>query len=462
MAGSFFAKNIYAISLATSIACGSGSTATRDLDSTPRTSSKINRELAQKKFIDTAPQLSADGSKVVFLSGRSEQIRAWIYDTAVTSSENNPRVILGGENDFGEEREVDIAPTGDFAVVGYFKDGKYDLVVQFLGGAKTQLKLTDDADVESGVSISYDGSFIAYSVGSITRKTVLYAAGVDRTAQTVSTPVKIDGLSPFMIGPVWAKGPNTLLIARFDSNSGVVAAETVGFATAGNPAVSSKTSINIQDSSGNIPRIDRDGPLDASATAFFLTETVPPKIADSVPHNGDDDQNTSTYKRERRIVKVPIGGGQVEVLQPNGFSFIDFSSSKDGVVASTVRQFVACKDNKPTFGMGLQVLGMSNGKPQTLLPMFDQDGTKSWSVAKDMCAHIAPRPQPSADYFVKSVAINGDATSSAFTMVYTSNFSGKNDGTVAVLGDTELYILKLVVDGSEAKYTVSPLTTNSG
>ncbi len=462
-------------------ACG-GSKPQSDEDIVPkRSSGRISRALAIKKNRDFAPVLSSDGQKLAYLSGRDEStIRAYLFsDSDLPAEENKPVAILGDEN-FGEEYEVGLSADASVAAVAYFKEARHDLVVKFLAGEAKLAKLTDNAEVESSPAFSFDAKLLAFGAGSLRGgvKSRLYVATLSSNDQSVGNPVQIESIEPYSFGPLWATTENALFVGRLTKETGTIELEKISFTDSTQPSQYSATELVLKFETATTIKPDRESFFRISDSKLYMTQMVSASESATAAHVGSHESFSQQFIRDRRLVSVltadssSVSAGTAAKINPPGFSIQSFGVSKQGLIATSVREYLICKDQvSGKFIQGIQIIDDSTSTTNSLaiIPSYDKT-SKAWTASNDYCPIAPPVAEGEEakpvtnfpDHYIREIAVNAAGTNSGFSIAYTSHFyfNDKSDEGV-VLGDPEVYLLRATKDGDTWNYKVKSIAPNS-
>ena len=107
------------------------------------------------KFTDLRPSLAADGTKVVFVSGRDSTddtatLKAFKTDWPEDGVPTAPARLTAA--DLGDEREAVLSPDGVWVAVVAVKAGRTDIFLVDYAGENEPVQVTDNTAVESGVA----------------------------------------------------------------------------------------------------------------------------------------------------------------------------------------------------------------------------------------------------------------------------------------------------------------------
>jgi hypothetical protein len=461
--------------------CGGSKPQTEEDIVPKRSSGKINRALAVKKYRDFAPVLSSDGQKLAYLSGRDQKsIRAYLFTDSDASPKDNKPVAILGEESFGEELEVSLSGDASLSAISYFKDGQNDLAVKFLNGEAKVIKLTANAEVESSPSFSSDTKLLAFGSGSLRGgvKDHLYVATISAIDQVIGTPTKIGSIDPYTFGPIWSTSENAIFIGRLAKDSGKIELEKISFSDSSQPTSYSAADISLKFQSETTIKPDRESFFRISDSKLYFTQMVSASERAKTGHIGSHESFDQQFIRDRRLVSVlsaeeeSLTTGTAAKIDPPGFSIQSFSVSKSGFIATSVRQFLICKDQtEGKFIQGIQFIDDSSTTAAqfSLVPSYDKE-SGGWTASGDYCPAVEPVAEGEEakpitnfpDHYIREIAVNAGGTNTSFTIAYTSHFYfGQQSGEGIVLGDPEVYLIKASSAADKWTYTVKSVAPNT-
>lgn len=405
------------------VQCGGGGGGDDDKSSVPeRSGDEIPFE--QIEHFDEKPDISADGQKIIFVSGRDKTLKVYKYERG-----GSPSRLTEDKDDLGVEMEASLSPDGQWVLVLANKDASVNLYLQDFDGNLDPQKISDSAEeVESDMIFSPDSELFAFlRRDAVTGNKKLHIGRVSSTGTVLNvTDVSVDDVDE--TNPAWIEqsGESSyILVTRSETNANF------------------KSSLISR-------QITRSGDSFSVTQRSILTETLDVRsVVDFVgssrgvfyaaPNLNDD------YKREPvtppgdhgadkqiAISSMPrlyeISDGVISSFSPPGSEVLKLSSSSDGQMGVwSMREAYACQENLD-YGVTMVVFDNSKSldedKYSRLIPLTATEENK-YVVASGVCNKTrSDESEGEFDRKIVAAKINANATSEAYTVVYVTHRSG--------------------------------------
>jgi hypothetical protein len=425
------------------------------------------------QFTDLRPVLAADGTKVVFVSGREStgdaaSLKAFKVDWPEGGEPGKPARVTA--SDIGDEREAVISPDGKWVAIVAVKDGKSDVYLIDYAGEKDPVAVTDDDAVESGLAFSPASAgepalLWVSRQGTKATPTVGAVGGGSADDVKVQAPLDVGDarVSAAFWAPSSAEAGYQVAIGVAPANSaGLVDFQLRSFASvAAAKEAEPEATPWIQGT-----KLHAAVAPAAGAGHALLVRKLNPADADLLDRVGDyvveDEDEVVPYvqvKTEPFFAKTAASDELVEFKAPPGYDVLGVGMAADGtsgVIAS--RRFYRCAgDDDDVYGVAIgYVAALDGAAPKDFVPRYVSAG--KWEVAKDLCDRkAADESVKRLDDKIVGVAMAADGTASNLRVAYVSRFVGKFDADCELkTGDSEIRALSVKDDEA----TISELSAN--
>jgi hypothetical protein len=438
------------------------------------------------RYSDLSPTISDDGERIVYISGRGSEGEPVLKSYKLTWSGgskpgSSSRVT---SDDVGYEREAVISPDGQWVLLASLKDNQVDVYLQSFVGSAGAVKVTSTDSVEPQLSFSPDSRLVAWlstdaTTGSTTVKIAKIGSGTDSDLSTsVDLPAGSDHIDQFFWLPteIGSAKPYVLVTASASTEvSGASDLNRFQFATFGDIAgTSSATWLKgIRITPSLRPAL--------KASRTVLVEQVVDSAAQA-PQRGTGAQSNPGIYAPLKSAPIFVDVAEAKVLErfgyvsgasnpPPGFdvrSVALSSDSSEALVLSGV--FYRCAgDSSDQFGTSFGWMKSDTSQPYSLFnPRVDLGTATDPSstiqeaytfAATDLCSNRQGSDGRSSriDDQIVSFALNGQATSSTYRVVYVTRSTTKLDSTCNLsAGDTEVWALNFDSTGG----TFYPVSNN--
>lgn len=451
-----------------SVACS------KPADTTPKAETPARTGVAlvtfPVKYTDSAPSLNADGTKVIFTSGRDSTdseslLKIYKVDWPAGGAPGAPTRLTGGA-DIGAEQAAAISLSGAYTGVISAKYSQVDLFLQgYASGSPVQI--TNDGAIESRPRFSPDSKLLAFisrdsAAATSKLQAVTVGAGAAADVATVAT-LSVD--AEFVIDFAWLanSGANYTLAVVIQGADGTGATiERISFAAPADAAAAARTALAT-----DVP-LDLEAGISAAGTEISgVRQVLPEGSKFSVALGGGDTPPPRQTPVTSEVFFLDSGAAagtkpasfaapSGHVAEDNGGMFSDASNT-----FLTMLQAYRCDPKAPTFLFASAMMAVPTDAktgPVIYVPRTNKDAT-GFEVAGDYCdVKRADASVGHIDAQVSGAVVNGGATSTKLRALYISRFTPHFDASCNLkIGDPEIYGLS--IDG-ETK-TIAPVSANA-
>lgn len=383
------------------------------------------------KYFEGDAQLTQDGQKVVFLSGRSEKKRAYVYDV---SSQNTQEWFQA--DSLSEVSELALDPTGVWLLVIAKKSGQSDIFARKLDGTGSLVQVTDDEEIEIHLGVHPQG--LAYHFSRQSDQRIFRVGTIDATNGPSASTSDVEGSNASITDLVWLDqaAPLALITKEVSDENFSTQLMQRSFATGSLGEAQSYSDLEsfflspgskIQASGAGVFAVAQN----ASASSERIASVKAIKEINGSP-------NTSVEVLDRL---ASVTSAETEYVSAGGTHTAAFSVANSGVFALIEIVPVYCSKDTIKYWPALRV-GQSDSSTSRAMSY-----NKSKSLVSSSDAYCkTPSGSAGIDDRLASVVINRNATTSSYTLVLSSLISG----------DRELYLLRYD-NGSE---TLSSIAAN--
>jgi hypothetical protein len=391
-------------------ACSGSSTPDDDPDEPERRGQQVNP--VELTLLDKDPALSADGSRVVFLSGRDDVLRVLKYQTGSAEPSRLTDV------DLGSETEVEINPDGNMVAFSATADGVTELYVQSFSDAAVRTKVAEEAgswdfapvlspgtnpylifkqrSEESGRLFDLVGSEITDAGTSLTASAV---TAVPETTATEDNPrFRIAGAGYELV--TMRRDGETYEVVSRDVTSGTVSA----------------TAIVLGSGFSGI----RPTTFDVAQTQVYAGYHFPEKEERTVVLTDIDDNNTAVFTQEQPVALAVTGATPPELELPIiGIQDISAARDSDHVIVLG-QEYVDCENFS---GWG-STMSLWNPATSSFVKLVLVKTEETWTLQTDACSAVEKDAKQQPINLQISKARLASHTSSNFNVVVQSWYDG--------------------------------------
>ena len=428
------------------------------------------------RFDDLRPQLSNDGTRVIFQSGRDGTDKAPTYkiykaDWPVGQAPGAAARLT--TSDLGLEQSARLAPSGAWVAFVATNAGVSTLYLQGWSaqGGSTSV-VSDRTTTKTSVAFSPDSKLLAWVQSDGTKGTAvaMVVAVGDGSATSLSTAnqVQASATGDMIDHLLWlpaASGSYTLATA-VSSGAGAVNYKTVTFAsTADLASATAKTWLSKIYASITIP------PVAAGDRALIIRRsqagetTSTPKIGTAV----ESPTPSILVNSEPSFAALTGTPTPTRYATPPGFDVLSAALSTDGKTAFLLeRLYYRCaEDSSDGIGAALGVANADTSSnsvsyyvPRLAKPVLGQSpAALSFEVATGVCDRTrSDGSKAKVDDRIFALSVNGAATATSFRAAYVTRFTTHYDGKCALVdGDQEIMALEVSATGK----TINALSKNA-
>jgi hypothetical protein len=268
-----------------------------------------------------------------------------------------------------------------------------------------------------------------YLTGSKSTGGTLYIADIN-AGTPASTQV---GTADSILEALWAtnSSPYTLITTRKSSNAGKKTLSSRNFANA--TAAGSATATDFTAEVSYAAIIDQDS---ASASRFSVATPLKVSTAKTFSELGSIDaasKKSVLVKNELQTWTI-AGTSEGAVSASSGFETMSaFITSDDSTIVTLNRIATRCTgETDSTYGFGIALITRATNEVTWRHLKRPLDLSQAPTVSTDPCDKTLGTSTTSYDYGVSQLRVNASASSSAQTMVWTSDMTGDQEVFAAV------------------------------
>lgn len=448
--------------LAMSLAACDKSTSKRNISEPPLRAGAPLTKIAAR-YIDHKPTLSADGTRVVFLSGRESQddravFRLYKAEWPAGQAPAAPQRLTSSD-EAGSERDGVISPDGQFVLLSAAKGETSDLwLVNFATGVVKAI--TQDAAVEASYSFSPDSKAIAWVARDLNAGTGTAQVATLDAAGNLGAAVQASSLGSYAASLVWAPadgGYRLVLGLGQNQGSGRVSFELVEFASLAELGQAKRTSIAGVQNIVTEPKVSAY----ADRSRLLVARQIVPVGAKTAAQSGDYPYEKPVYqsvRNEALLLDLAAGNLLAEGGGQTGHELLGLAATADAAqVVSLNRAVYQCAgDKNPRVAAAIHIASEGLSNTVRWLPRANPAG--GFGLVADYCERLAADGTMALlDERVEAIALASNATSSKKRLAYTTRYTADRDADCRLLsGDPEIH----VIDEDAGNKTVYPLSAN--
>lgn len=420
------------------------------------------------QYLDDRPALNADGTKLVFLSGRgsspeSSILKVFKVDWPEGLSPTQPVRLIS--EDFGKERQACISPNGASVGVIASSGGEDVLLLAAFDGSRTVKKISTSPDrIEDlvGCAFSPDSKLIAWISRSKKATTsVLNIFDIESSEIPLEVKVDSDGKS-FIRNLVWLKNQNalSLLITTAEPGSGLIRLKKIDLEISNQGIVPNVVSL-YEDSS-----LAYEVGLAVGANRLLFARRLNQSNGKYVKHAGnfkfEPTQQTMVNSEPGSLDLTMLTGTIAPVFfdELPGSEVLGLGVSADDSFAIMLeRNAWRCEgESNLRYGTSFVQAAVDLSSFKRFLPRY-QGVNNSWQIANEYCDGATGNQESIyIDDRITSFHLNSGATAEKYRVLYVSAFSKAYDKQCRhLIGDPEIYGIE--ANNSEKK--IYPVSSNA-
>jgi len=423
--------------------CGGG-TSTK---ASPVPSQRNGRSIVSvtRQFIDLAPSISADGTRITFVSGRTGADRIFRSEYTSGQSPTAPSRITSDDS-ITKELASTLSGNGAWVLIPGVKDGIRDLFFMPFGGGGLQ-QLTTDKDSESEARFSPDSSLFAFiksaSPGAPGRA-YIGSVGDGSTVTVAAIGNESDRFSQV----IWGPGSYTLYAVGTDGTS--TKRQLVSFTFSDYSSASTAVaSTLLTDLPSPVLGQNNAGPVLAGSSMLFSQRLS--TGARSVSESGKAPQTGPTYGVKTETIAKALDGSTSSIWSTLATTdSTPMAASSDGAtVFSLNREVIRCvAEEAPSYVGYLMITAADGSNAQRLIPRTGPTAG-TYEMTDDACNRThADGTSSTLDFSVAGAVFSAQSTREAFRAAIVT--SGNSAG-----GDPEVILIDRMADGTTYYYSLS-------
>jgi len=420
----------------------------RRFDDDDDTSVRFGENITPEKLkeFDGLPDVSADGTKVVFTSGRDGVRRTYKFDSSDTADASR---LTGDSDELTEEFKSLITSDGSWVLLLASKDNVVDLFLKDFSGSQTIQQVTDsDSLVETEFVMNDDSTAYAFIRRSSTGNGQLYVGLLDSNGLS-GDPKLISSETSFESKPVFIPTGVTgsYAVASISREPGSLTSVLKKREVSSSLVVTATTEL-ISD----INYVDSVGLTAHNSGVIFstLNATADTSVDPLTPVG--DYETTARVTVNSFNQSVPSAGGSVTNLKSFGFDVVANSHTTDSSAMGLwiVKDAYSCKADLE-YGSSLVVYNPSSEEDSYRLRLRveeDQSTTVQTSVCNNKItvtddAGEESEKELSWDKSILEAKVAADSTLSSFKAVYTSLLTGNTEVRILEYDGTSYSVVEV-------------------
>ena len=439
---------------------GCGATTTTEPPAVDSQRSGSSLETFGPKYNDSKPILSADGTHIVFISGRDstdQAVALKIYkaDWPQGGDPTSPTRVTSGD-DLGFEQEAALSQDGQWVALVAAKDGQTDLYLQDYAGTKSPVRVTNDAAVESHPTFSPDAKLIAWvsRAADTGLSSVQLVALGDGSAAALAQQFTVTTADEDVRQVFWVPTGNSSYELATGAGAGALTYSLRTFSAADQATQATRT-----DWLKDLLVQTTIAPVAASANVVLVRKDLSSERVLSTKVGDAVDAPSSMLVQTEPVFAVPGTSTVTRFSDPPGYETLGAAMASDGKTAFLVTQQVykCVGDASDSYGAALVLAPSDVSAPTRLSPRLAADGT-SFELVQGYCDRKrADGTVGRIDDKIADLALNAQATQTKYRLAYVTRFTTKFDENCALKSaDPEI----MVVDVDGDKKVIKPLSLN--
>lgn len=409
------------------------------------------------KYTDKNPVLSADGARLVFVSGRgSEESNAVfkVYKLAwATGTNPDPAAVQRATTaELGRETAAAISPDGKWIAISSSVGSENAVYVQSFDTAGGERLVKKTSDRISGLMFSPDSRVVMWLASSQSGVKVEMADIGTAATDAVSAVQSIAAVTA-AASAVWVGSDVGYAVAVAEAGASTVI-NRYAFTTLADLATVTGEVVSQDE------QLDKSIMMTANAEMLGFVNVVPRSWRMLVERFGkeEDPQPTIPVTNQLRWTAATAGATS-EAADPFGYETRQVSLGADSsAFFSLNRNFYLCEgDTAALFGSDIVTLNLGDKSLTRMVPRIKADGS-GFEMAAGLCDNLDDSGvRRRMDDRITEFAVNGNATGSVFRMAYVTAMSIYFDANCGLkLGDPEIYL----VEGTADAKTIFHLSGN--
>jgi hypothetical protein len=232
----------------------------------------------------------------------------------------------------------------------------------------------------------------------------------------------------------------TLITSKKSSTSGKKTLTSRSFANAAGAASATATDFSTEPSYGSV--IDSDS---ASSARFSVLSPIKSSTSKTFTELGSANaaEKKSMLSKNELQTWTISGTSEGAAAAANGFETMSaFVTSDDSTIVTLSRIATRCSGDKDaTYGFGIAMITRATNEVNWLHLKKPLDLSQAPTASSDPCDRALGSTVTSYDFGASQLKVNGSATSSSMTMVWTSDMTGDQEVFAGVTagGTTTIY-----------------------
>ena len=355
------------------VACGREKNTTKKAVPSQRNGESVPS--AAIKWQDLHPRLSADGSKLVFVSGRSDSYRIWKWEK--NPEAQTPPTRLATDDLGASESLAEISPDGSWVLVQLTRSAQTDLsLLPFAGGQS--VNVTNDKQIETDFAFSPDSKLFVFIRRASPRaggQIVLGSVG-DGSAPTLTA---LGADTDKIVEVSWIPATSGYSLATATRSESALTWTKRSFA-----AVEDAASAELTTFAEGIPQASGISVADSSQDKFLTAQAVRPVGQLTGQEIGRETDPARQYVIRSQAISVGLDGTKTVTSPASVLDVRTGSLDSTGAQALLLgKEMVRCAlgDTPASRGVLMQV-AVDGTNPVRMIPKKTGD---SWSVVSDPC-----------------------------------------------------------------------------
>jgi hypothetical protein len=419
---SFLRLSVIALGICLSLAsCKSSKKRDNNNDDTAiRNGRTFDAELL--KYYDAEPQISSDGSKLVFLSGRTNSLQVYRYERSTKKRE----LVFTKADEIGSAISAVIDTQASWVLSTAEKSSQVDIFARRFDGSGDLLQATDTAASETDLAIHPSGEVFAYTIPT-DEGTKVYVGSIDATDGPRSQALLVTTESDVAESqPVWltddSGGPYRLVVKQ-SASDGYSSTLVLKNISIGGTTLSLSSEEEFVDLSEW--KLNAEHTLVAAGDELYGIALNPKSGANrkapiKVAAFSKGASASSAQVEDRPVL---ISDSSIAFADSDGIRVNSASRSENGINVHVESIPVQCAADTTRYASVLTIRTTANGDRTIYTPGLSKAGTPT-NTTSELCKDS---DFTSLDTALVDARINADATSTDFTVVYTSLTSGDHE-----------------------------------
>ncbi len=424
----------------------------RNANDAPRQTERSGNTLVNfdPKYIDDSPSLSANGTKIAFVSGRNAGVsRVFTMTRTTVGTAFSGLTQLSTNTGLTTEDSALLSPDGNYILVlGTNETGRGLVLCNFAGTSCTLISSSTIANNPLNnrkYAFSPDSALLSY----LSESGVLSVAAVNAPT-TTST---ISNTSSRWLNAFWLPVASGYNLVGIESSTTVGKVNFVANTFSSAATASSATKATLITDAPNKSFVDA-GPLHTSGSAsrFLVFRSLSISAANMKTEIGNIlDANKKKVPIEGELHSYSSSGSDEGILTVEGVKVLSGYLGADNDTVFAISGVAGRCDPEPNITYGTTITVSSISAKTSNMFIFKQLDTKSSTtqqpvLASNFCDLTINSVVANRDLTLRSLVVNPGATASAYSMAWVST------RTI----DSEVYVADLV----NGTTTITPVSVN--